>query len=142
MRHKGYLLGAMEARQADEVFTVSPSPIPEPEPADAKGGGVRRLRLYCRDEAMNESLRAQLRLLEKLFDAKLEPIGRDLTAIKKEVTGSCKRIATLEKDVTKLRNRNNCRQSRAELRLKRWHVWAIILGYVLLAGSAIVAAVI
>lgn len=89
---------------------------------------------------MENSLKEQLRLLEKLFDAKLKPISMDLIIIKGEVAGSHTRITALEKDVTKLKARNENKQAQAELKVKRWHVWAIIIGYVLLAGSAVIAA--
>jgi len=89
---------------------------------------------------MENSLKEQLRLLEKLFDAKLDPISRDLTTIKGEVAGSHARITVLEKDVTKLKVRSKNNQVRAELRVKRWHVWAMIIAAGIAATAAVVAA--
>lgn len=88
---------------------------------------------------MGESLKEQLRLLQQLFDAKLDPISRDLTTIKREVTGSCKRITALEKYVNKLKNRNENKRSRAESRLKRWHIWAVIVAAGIYAAAMIAA---
>ncbi|GAH44164.1 unnamed protein product, partial [marine sediment metagenome] len=103
----------MEARQADEVFTVSPSPIPEPESADAKGGGVRRLRLFSWSKAMNTNdkvpwteLRAELRdrddRLEKLFCAKFQPVQQEVQEMRGQLTQICELSADNEDRIGKL----------------------------------------
>lgn len=88
---------------------------------------------------MDESLREQLRLLERLFDAKLKPINQGLADIKADLANSHTRIFNLEKDVTKLKNRSNDRRAQAELHIKRWHVWAVVIAAGIYATALIVA---
>lgn len=90
---------------------------------------------------------------EKLLCAKFKPLQDEVKEMGGQLNQICELSADNEGRIGELETaaevakavRADCKEdkrARAELHLKRWHVWAIILGYVLLAGSAIVAAVI
>jgi len=85
---------------------------------------------------------------ERLLCAKFNPLREEVRQMENQLIQICELGADNEDRITKLEitetARVNCNvdsQARAELRVKRWHVWAVVTGYVILGASAIIAAI-
>lgn len=88
----------------------------------------------------------------KLLGAKFDPLRDEIRQMENQLTQICELSADNETRIGKLETevmigkevRANCKknkQTQAELKVKRWHVWAVIIAAGIAATAAVVAAV-
>jgi uncharacterized protein YdcH (DUF465 family) len=85
---------------------------------------------------------------EKLLCAKFNPLRDEIKQMENQITQICELSADNENRIGGLETtlaiakatRKNC-QTQAELKIKKWHVWAIVIAASIAAAAAVMAAV-
>lgn len=89
----------------------------------------------------------------KLLGAKFDPLRNEIKQMENQLTQICELSADNEDRIGKLETevaigkvtRENCKknkQAQAELKIKCWHVWAMIIAACIAATAAVVAALV